>query len=47
MWLVAVVGRCLVGCEHCESFCSTHVGLVSLDVVGSGCGALSCRMLAL
>jgi len=18
MWLVAVVGRCLVGCEHCE-----------------------------
>ena len=23
MWLVAVVGRCLVGCEHCEGFCST------------------------
>ena len=22
MWLVAVVGRCLVGCEHCEGFCS-------------------------
>ena len=23
MWLVAVVGRCVVGCEHCEGFCST------------------------
>ena len=22
MWLVAVVGRCLVGCEHCEGYCS-------------------------
>jgi len=20
MWLVAVVGRCLVGCEHCEGW---------------------------
>ena len=45
MWLVAVVGRCLVGCEHCEGFCSTE--LVLLDVVGSSCGALSCRMRAL
>ena len=34
MWLVAVVGRCVVGCEQC------------LDVVGSGCGALRCRMRA-
>ena len=42
MWLVAVVGRCLVGCEHCEGFCSTE--LVVLDVVGSGCVALSCRV---
>ena len=25
MWLVAVVGRCLVGCEHCEGFCSTEL----------------------
>ena len=24
MWLVAVVGRCVVGCEHCEGYCSTH-----------------------
>jgi hypothetical protein len=24
MWLVAFVGRCLVGCEQCESFCSTQ-----------------------
>jgi len=23
MWLVAVVGRCLVRCEHCEGFFST------------------------
>ena len=34
MRLVAVVGRCVVGCEQC------------LDVVGSGCGALRCRMRA-
>ena len=38
MWLVAVVGRCVVGCEQCEGYCSV------LDVVGSGCGALRCRM---
>ena len=23
MWLAAVVGRCVVGCEHCEGYCST------------------------
>ena len=23
MWLVAVVGRCVVGCEQCEGYCST------------------------
>jgi len=22
MWLVVVVGRCVVGCEHCEGYCS-------------------------
>jgi len=77
MWLVAVVGRCLVGCEHYVGFCSTVeqkqfiinfclnmfraslcpssgdqrpcyciwcIVVVLLDVVGSGCGALSCRM---
>jgi len=22
-WLLAVVGRCVVGCEHCEGYCST------------------------
>jgi len=22
MWLVAVVGHCIVGCEHCEGYCS-------------------------
>ena len=38
MWLVAVVGRCVVGCEHCECYCFL------LDVVGSGCGVLCCRM---
>jgi len=26
MWLVAVVGRCLVGCEHCEGYCSPEDG---------------------
>ena len=25
MWLVAVVGRCVVGCEHCEGFCSRNL----------------------
>ena len=34
MCLVAVVGRCVVGCEHCEGFCSviqkpSHQGLCS------------------
>jgi glycerol-3-phosphate acyltransferase PlsY len=24
MWLLAVVGRCLAGCEHCEVFCSNR-----------------------
>jgi len=23
MWLVVVVGRCVVGCEHCEGYCWT------------------------
>ena len=26
MWLVAVVGRCFVGCEHCEGYCSPEDG---------------------
>ena len=34
MWLVAVVGRCLAGCDHYEGFCSveqkrSHLQLVS------------------
>ena len=49
MWLVAIVGSCLAGCDHYEGFCSTSSGeqrpcyciwcivLVLLDVVGSGC----------
>jgi glycerol-3-phosphate acyltransferase PlsY len=24
MWLVAVVGRCVVRCEHCQGFCSNN-----------------------
>ena len=24
MWLVAVDGRCLAGCDHYEGFCSDH-----------------------
>ena len=27
MWLEAVVGRCDVGCEHCEGYCSTFTVL--------------------
>jgi len=30
MWLVAVVDRCVVGCEHCEGYCSHHVFLFSI-----------------
>ena len=25
MWLVAVVGRCLAGCDHYKGFCSTEL----------------------
>jgi len=34
MWLVAVVGRCLAGCEHYESFCSTsqHVSGIIMPI---------------
>ena len=28
MWMVAAVGRCVVGCEHCEGYCSKHVETV-------------------
>jgi len=24
LWLVAVLGRCVVGCEHCEGYCSNN-----------------------
>jgi len=27
MWLVAVVGRCLVGCEHCEGYSNSPTRL--------------------
>jgi len=27
MWLVAVLGLCVVGCEHCEGYCSTFTVL--------------------
>ena len=52
-WLVAVVGRCVVGCEQlmpifrrtkAQLLHLVYIGLVLLDVVGSGCGALRCRM---
>ena len=29
MWLVAVVGRCLVGCEHCEIVENKHLTVAS------------------
>ena len=28
MWLIAVDGRCLAGCEHYEGFCSTETFIV-------------------
>ena len=31
IWLVAVVGRCVVGCEHCEGYCST--GLLKMGIM--------------
>ena len=39
MWLVAVVGRCVVGCEHCEGYCSnsrtvTYCWMWMVAVVG-------------
>jgi len=36
MWLVAVVGRCLVGCEHCEGYLLHYCKFSRLliDVVG-------------
>jgi len=46
LWLVAVVRRCVVGCVQCEGYCIWCVVLVLLDVVGSGCEALRCRMRA-
>ena len=30
-WLVAVVGRCVVGCEHCEGYCSTVAHMLNFD----------------
>ena len=34
MWLVAVVGRCVVGCEHYEGFCSTKSVVLLRTLVG-------------
>ena len=31
MWLVVVVGHCLVGCEHCEGYCSTFTVLATYN----------------
>ena len=33
MWLVAVVGRCLVGCEHYEVFCSVEQKLLRAHIL--------------
>ena len=30
MWLVAVVGRCLAGCDHYEGFCSTQLKPINI-----------------
>ena len=37
MWLVAVVGRCLVGCVHYEGFCSTNKMQLLLHLVSFFC----------
>jgi len=50
MWLVVVVGRCVVGCKQCWMWLVAVVRALGcrmrpvLDVVGSGCGALRCRV---
>jgi len=31
--LVAVVGRCVVGCEHCEGYCSTVFVLLKMAIM--------------
>ena len=39
MWLVAVVGRCIVGCEQCEGYCSNsnlHTAHI-LQLISSDC----------
>jgi len=36
MWLVAVVGRCVVGCEHSEDYCSTVTFVVLASCVQLG-----------
>jgi len=33
MWLVVVVGRCVVGCSHCEGYCSTFTVLAPYNAV--------------
>ena len=36
MWLVAVVGRCVVGCQHCEGYCSrsnTRLVLLKMGIM--------------
>ena len=32
MWLVAAVGRCVVGCEHCEGYYSSRTVFVLLNM---------------
>jgi len=36
MWLVAVVGRCFVGCEHYEGFCSTETFITQSSAPDDG-----------
>ena len=43
MWLVAVVGRCLVGCEHCEGFCSVELFLFNKHRTRRSVPAVRCN----
>jgi len=37
MWLVAVVGRCVAGCDHYEGFCSTTETETETFIVITSC----------
>ena len=46
MWLVVVVGRCVVGCEHCEGYCSSTVQYSAVQYSTVQCSTATFTMLA-